>query len=374
LVLIDEIMSGTDPTEGAALAIAILERLTSDGALTLVTTHKGDLKAFAQQTEGVLNGSLDFDPETLSPTFQFRVGIPGSSYAFPIAQKAGLPEPIINRAQEVRGSERVSLDNLMLELQEQLLRTTKENLQAEQERRKFQALQNQLEEKLKSASALEYKYKEKAIAEAEKILAQANQAVEQAVRIIKEGEASKEAIKSAHQTIENARASVPARRKRIRSAEKSAPGPITAGDRVRLQDGETAGTVIQNKDSQGRFLVQMGAFKIRAEEAKLIKLEPLKKEKQERVRVKYQLARENIAPEIDLRGLDSQEAATRLEKYLYQAANANFRRIDIIHGKGGGILRKVVSEILSKSDYVKSFRTGGWGEGDFGVTVAELEE
>lgn len=378
LVLIDEIMSGTDPNEGTALAISLLEKLTSEGALTLATTHKGDLKAFAHRTEGVMNGSLEFDPVNLSPTYRFRTGIPGSSYAFAIADKVGFPGELIDRSREIRGEDRGSLDNLILELQEKLSKVERDSLSVDEERRRCESLQNQLEEKLKNARSIEKKLQEKAIADADKVLADANRAIEQAVREIREKEASTESIKSARLAIEQARKNIPKRRRKPVRQEKRAQGPIEIGDRVQMEESDVIGAVTQGRDSHGRFLVESGSIKIWVEGSKLIKLQPKKGEqseenKRERVRVRYDLSNADVSPEIDLRGLDSREASAQLQEYLLQASRANFNRIDIIHGKGSGVLRKVVADVLAGSDLVKNFRPGSWGEGDYGITIAEME-
>ena len=377
LVLIDEIMSGTDPTEGTALAISLLEKLTFDGAMTLVTTHKGDLKAFAHRTEHVTNGSLEFDPEHLSPTFKFRVGIPGSSYAFVIAQKVGLNLELIGRAKDIRGESRGSLDNLILELQSKLTKVDRDRIDVDAEIRKYKTLQNELEDKLKNAKAIEVKMREKAEAEAEKILAEAGKIVEQAVRDIKEKGASKESIKTAHEGIKAARSSRESHRKKnITEQKRKNQGPIRIGDRVKIEDGETSGIVIDAKESKGRYLVESGGIKIWMEGKKLIKLDHPgtvdKNKNKDRVRVHYKLDTDDISPKIDLRGLDKEEASKQIEKYLHRASLANLNEIQIIHGKGDGILRQLVGEMLKNNELVKSSKPGGWGEGDYGVTVVQL--
>ena len=377
LVLIDEIMSGTDPTEGTALAIALLEKLTNDGAMTLVTTHKGDLKAFAHRTENVTNGSLEFDPETLSPTFRFRVGIPGSSYAFVIARKVGLSQELIDRSKELRGESRGSLDNLILELQSKLTKVDRAKIDVEAELRKYKTMQNELEDKLKNAKVIETKMKEKAEADAEKILAEAGRIVEQTVKEIKEKGASKEVIKSAHKSIENARENViKKRKKKAHEIKRKSQGPILIGDRVKLEDGEVAGVVTDVKTSRGQFLVESGGIKIWMEGKKLIKIENSAKSKQksheDRVKVRYSFDSEGVSPKIDLRGLDKEEASKVMEQYLHRASMANLTELEIIHGKGDGILRKLVGELLGQSNLVGKFKPGGWGEGDYGVTIAEM--
>ena len=377
LVLIDEILSGTDPTEGTALAISLLEKLTKDGAMTLVTTHKGDLKAFAHRTEKVMNGSLEFDPENLSPTFRFRVGIPGSSYAFVIAQKVGLNTELIDRAKNIRGESRGSLDNLILELQSKLTKVDRDRIDVDAEIRKYKTLQNELEDKLKNAKAIEAKMREKAEAEAEKILAEAGKIVEQAVKEIKEKGASKESIRTAHEGIKTAKSGREKhRKKKVTEQKRKDQGPIRIGDKVKMEDGEVSGIVTDAKEAKGQFLIESGGIKIWMEGKKLIKIDhPAATEKnknKDRVKVHYKLDVDDISPKIDLRGLDKEEAAKQIEKYLHRASMANLNEIQIIHGKGDGILRKLVGDLLKESDLVKSSKPGGWGEGDYGVTIVQL--
>jgi len=377
LVLIDEIMSGTDPTEGTALAISILERLTADKSMTMVTTHKGDLKAFAHRSENVMNGSLEFDPENLSPTFRFRAGVPGSSYAFAIAKRVGLSEELIDRATGIRGEDRGSLDNLIIELQEKMSVIEREKLQVDTEKRNAQKLQNLLDEKLKNAREIEAKLKQKAQEEAEKILADAGKLVELAIKEVKETGASKESIKSARENVAKARETFNRNKNKQKIQKiKRDQGPIVTGDRVRMEDSEVPGTVIEPKNSKGKVLVETGGIRIWIDEKSLIKLEPVQKsdknrKKPDQIRVKYDIDT-GASYELDLRGYDSIEAAKRLEKFLFQASMSNLNEVSIIHGKGDGILRRVVGEVLKGSDLVKSSRSGEWGAGDYGVTIAEM--
>ena len=375
IALIDEIMTGTDPAEGTALAIALLEKLTADGALTMCTTHKGDLKAYAHRTEGVINGSLEFDPDSLSPTYRFLIGIPGSSYAFSLAKNVGLPEDLIERAEELRGSDRGALENLLLELTSKMSEVEKLRIAAAAAEAKSEALRNQLENDLKNAKALEKKLVEKAEEEAERALKDANRVIEQVVKQIREQNASKEAVTAVHSIIENYRQEFQQRRKSKRlKPEKPAQGPILLGDRVRLEDTETTGVVIEGKNAKGRLLVEAGGIRIWIDEEKLIKLPPLgKKDQSRQVKVRIEAETTAACAVLDIRGLNSAEAAVKVEEYLVQASSANFSRVDIIHGKGSGVLRKVVGDILKDNPAVASFRPGEWGQGDYGVTVVELK-
>ena len=376
LVLIDEIMSGTDPAEGTALAIALLEKLTSDGALTLCTTHKGDLKAFAHKAEGVINGSLEFDPASLSPTYRFMVGIPGSSYAFSLAKKVGLPEDIIDRAENLRGADRSALESLLLELSERMTEIDRMKVSAAAAEVKAEALRNQLEDDLKNAKSIEKKLVEKAEAEAEKVLSDANRIIEHAVKQIRQKGGDKDSVKEAHDLIAESKKRFKKRNTSKKTAQvKREQGPIETGDRVRLEDSETTGIVREGKNSKGRMLVECGGIKIWLDESKLIKLPPPgKKDTEKQIKVRYDLSSEKVSPTLDIRGLDSLQAVVVVEEYLIQASTENFDRVDIIHGKGTGVLRKVVGDILSGNPAVKSFKPGEWGQGDYGVTIVEMKQ
>ena len=374
LILIDEIMSGTDPSEGTALAIALLEKLTAECAITIVTTHKGDLKAYAHRAEGVMNGSLEFDPETLSPTYSFLYGIPGSSYAFALAQKVGLPESIIEASENLRGEDRGAMESLIIELQEKLTALEREKAAVYSQRLRAESLTRQLEDKLKSAKSISAKMRSRAESDAEKILTEANRALESAIQQIREGGASKEAIRSARELIDDTKSAFKRKRRKKPITPRKVQTPIEVGDRVHLEDSDVRGIVIGSKDKKGRFLLETGGVKVWLKESMLIKITASdERNRSEKIRVKYDFAPASISPELDLRGLDSQQAAALLEEYLNHSVNANLKRVDIIHGKGRGVLRKIVGDLLAKSAAVKSYRLGEFGEGDTGVTIVELK-
>ncbi|MBC8204688.1 MAG: Smr/MutS family protein [FCB group bacterium] len=374
LALIDEILSGTDPNEGTALAIAIMEKLTADRALTLVTTHKGDLKAYAHNAEGVINGSMEFDGETLSPTYRFRPGIPGSSYAFAISKKVGLSEELIERARQIQGEKKHELDSLIVELQTKLNEANKIAVKSEAERIKWETQRNLYTEKLKGIKSIEEKLKEKAMAEAERIMADANRTLELAVKAVREGGASKDAIKSAHEIIETGRERMSKRRRKKTISKEAVTEPIAVGDRVRIEESGVTGEILLVKDKERKFLILAGGLKIWMNREDLIKLKPQKEVKSQDIKIKHSISVATISPEIDIRGLDGAEAASKLEEYLAKISFENFDRVDIIHGKGKGVLKKVTTDILQENPSVKSFRHGRWGEGDDGVTIVELKK
>ena len=372
LVLIDEIMSGTDPNEGSALAIAIMERLTADSALTLVTTHKGDLKAYAHRAEKAVNGSMEFDAQTLSPTYRFRAGIPGSSYAFAISQQVGLSEEITSRARKIQGEEREALDGLIIELQAKLSEAIKESAKSKAAREKWEIQQNLYTDRLKNIKTIERKLKEKAEARAEAIIAEAKRSLEQAVKTIREGDASKEAIKAAHEIIDRSRDKL-ARPKKSGKL-KPASGPIKIGDRVKIEDTDIIGEVLDQKKGSGKFLVLAGDLKMWTNAGNLFKVETEDGGKRREVKVHHTITVSHIPPELDIRGLDGIEAAAQIEEYMAKVSSEHYERIDIIHGKGRGVLKKVTADVLEGSPYVKSFRHGKWGEGNDGVTIVELKQ
>ncbi len=375
MALIDEIMSGTDPAEGTALAIAVLEKLTKDGAITLCTTHKGDLKAFAHKTDGVINGSLEFDPTSLSPTYRFLVGIPGSSYAFSLAKKVGFPEDIIHQAENLRGRDRGALESLLLELNEKMTEVERMKISAAAHEAKVKSMQKQLQEQLKNVRTTEKKLIEKAEKEAEKVLANANRVIENAVKEIREKKASPEAVKSAHMMLEKNKTMFYKRRKYRGKQKQLKREPIHPGDRVKLMETDITGEIIDGKNSKGKFLVEAGSFKIWVDEESLIKISPPKKthKKPDKTKISYRLPEDTLSPTLDIRGLDSKQAAVKLEEYIIKAVSADFQQVEIIHGKGAGILRKVVNDLLADNPEVESCKPGEFGAGDYGVTVVKLK-
>ena len=369
LVLIDEIASGTDPQEGAALASAILELLTRAGCLTIVTTHHGMLKTFAFENPAVQNGGMEFNQESLTPTYRFRAGVPGSSYALEMADRMLLPRQIIERSRQLKGKESSKLEDLILALEQQSqeLRGAIEKSRAEGE--EYRRLKTDYQEKVKHIQQELRDTKAQALLQAKQILAEANSLVERTIMEIKESGASKEAVRAVKKELA-------ALRTHFESEEESPqPGPeqsdrksIEIGDRVRLKSTSAVGEVGAIIDDR-TVQVLVGSLKVivpvQDVEITLIKTE-------KRLYQETNIDSHDVIREIDLRGLFGDEAIAQIDKLLDSALLSGLTRVEIIHGKGTGALRKRVSEYLKKNSQIKSFRLGEWNEGGGGVTVVEL--
>jgi len=376
LVLIDEIGAGTDPEEGSALAMAILEELTARRVLTLATTHQSALKAFAYRTPGVENGSMAFDVETLRPTYRFRSGIPGSSYAFEIAGRMGLTPALIGRAQELVGAQKDRLEGLILELESKIQHFNEAGRAADLRESEYRGLAQLYQERSDALHREEKALKRKAAAEAEEILRQTNTTVEQTIREIRENQARTETIRAAKQALEAQRHQVEAVLEQTREviaapAERVEPGPVRNGDAVRWVKMSSVGEVVSEPDQQGRVLVRVEGIKIKAPLGELQKVSRRELRRQGGTHIALDET-ETVRHEVDLRGLRAEEAIERVERYLDEAVMAGFTEVRIIHGKGTGALRASIGRFLRDHPRVSAARLGNWNEGNSGVTVVEL--
>ncbi len=377
LVLIDEIGSGTDPDEGAALAIALLEKFTLIGCVTIVSTHQGALKVFAHETEGVENGSMEFNRETLVPTYHFQLGIPGSSYAYEIAKRWGLAEEITDRARELVGSKKDKFENLLEDLENRMqeYRAISNELSIKQTQLNglIKLYQQKSEELIKGEREL----KQNAIEESNQILQQANKAIEQAIKQIKEQQASREAIRAAHQLIKQEKEKLRKEQERIIrkkkeiSSTKKPLEQVTLGQEVFWIPYQSNGIVLSEPDAANKVLIQAGEVKVKVPLNELTYADKSTTESEvTRFRTNFQKLNSN---EIDVRGLRVDEAIIAVDKFLDEAILSGLDQVYIIHGKGTGALRKAVHEFLDKHLRVKTKEFPQWSLGDTGMTVVELK-
>ncbi len=376
LVLIDEIGSGTDPDEGAALAVAILEKLTTIACITVVSTHLGALKIFAHETPAVENGSMEFNRETLQPTYHFRLGIPGSSYASEIAKRWGLPDEIILRARELVGSKKNRFENLLEDLESRLQKYRSLSEAASIKQTELDGLLKLYRQKYDEISSNEKKLKKQAIEESDQIVQQANKAIEQAIKKIREEQASREAIKTAHELINQEKQKIRQERKHIEKTPIETPLPrksiekATIGAEVFWADYQLNGTILSEPDAEGRVLIQTDGMKVKVP-VKDLSSASHKKEKTSfaDVKVTYEKLQSN---ELDLRGFRVDEALIEVDKFLDEAILSGLNEVYIIHGKGTGALMKAIHEFLDRHRRVKSKGFPKWNLGDTGMTVVEL--
>ena len=387
LVLFDELGAGTDPVEGAALAIAVIQQVRQAGARVAATTYYAEHKTFAMTTAGVENASCEFDVETLSPTYRLLIGIPGKSNAFAISQRLGLPETVITAAKEQMNGESVRFEDVLtqLEAKRQALEKREQEAerlyrQREEDARKAREFREQMERAKENARS-------RGEAEAKRILRDARTAADQVFSEL--SEMRKAQAKAERSMNENeARAAL---RRRLNEAEEAVSKrdarqepipkpsrPIRKGDLVELPGVKTPAEVV-SVGSDGMLQLKAGILKMkaRADEVRLIEDdERAARKKQPPVPIRQSAGRalrSSAARELDIRGLETLEAEGVVENFLSAAVMGKLETVVIIHGKGTGALRKAVHDILRRNKAVKSFRLGVYGEGESGVTVVTLK-
>ena len=391
LILFDELGAGTDPVEGAALAIAIIQDVRGKGALTAATTHYAELKTFAMTTAGVENASCEFDVQTLRPTYRLLIGIPGKSNAFAISRRLGLDESVIEAAKAQMDSESVRFEDVLTQLEEKRQRLEKAQNEAdrlwqqrEEDARKARTFREQMEKAKENART-------KGEAEARRIVRQAQQQADQVFAEL--DQLRKQQQRADYQTVNDGKADV---RRRLKEAEAAlhqhdeaaepipAPSrPIAAGDTVELAGVRTAAAVLA-VNGDGTLLLQAGKMKMTVKASQVRLLETAeeiaeKKKQAAKSRAGGSSATVQISTgarasaELDIRGLETLEAESVVENYLDAAQRSKLGTVTIIHGKGTGALRAAVHQMLKKNRAVKSFSLGRYGEGEAGVTVVELK-
>ena len=381
LILFDELGAGTDPVEGAALAAAVIESARELGALVAATTHYAELKVYAMTTPGVENASCEFNVDTLAPTYRLVMGIPGKSNAFAISRRLGLPEEIIDRAAARLDAENVRFEDVLTKLDQQRQEMEKDRAEARRLKLEMEQSAGKAREYRKRLEEERSKVVEKAQAEARAIIQEARDASDLALSELKE---LKKRQDLDWQQVNDGRAEAC---RLLNEAERSIGGaaqepeappptrPARAGDTVELVSMGTRASVLSvNKD--GTLQLQAGILKITAkqDEVRVVEGETQSQKEARRIvqRAQHTLRAAAAPSEIDLRGMMTDEAIAVLDRFLDTAMMGKLESVTIIHGKGTGAVRKAVREHLKRSRYIKSFRPGRYGEGEDGVTVAEL--
>ena len=384
LVLFDELGAGTDPTEGAALAIAILNHLQKQGIRTMATTHYSELKVYALSTPGVENASCEFDVETLRPTYRLLIGVPGKSNAFAISGKLGLPSYIIDEAKKQISEQDESFEDVISTLEANRVTIEKERLEIEKYKEEIHTLKSQLEAKQEKLDQRKERIIQEANEEAHAILREAKEYADQTMKnfhkfgqaniSVKEMEAERQKLRQKMTKVE----------KNISIKEKKTTGSLKAsdlhlGDGVKVLSLNLKGTVSSLPDSKGFLFVQMGIMrsKIHISDLALLQEEAVitapNMQKTSAGKIKMSKS-SSVGIEINLLGKTVDEAIAELDKYLDDAYLAHIPSVRIVHGKGTGALRKGVHNYLRKVKYVSSFRLGEFGEGDAGVTIVEFKK
>ena len=382
LVLFDELGAGTDPAEGAALAMAIIEFCRKMGSRVVATTHYAELKLYAMRTKGVINASCEFDVETLQPTYKLLIGIPGKSNAFAISRKLGLSEEILKEADDLVGKSDKDFEDVLSQLEQQRQQMESARMEAERLKQETAKIKQQSEEYHAQLRKEKEKAMEAARKEAQYIIeearAAANIASEELKALRKQLKDSADAT-GINQRQAELRRNLNEVEDKLRSSQPKQERPqptrgVMVGDTVELLKlGTKASVIAINKD--GTYQLQAGILKItvRADEIYLLEQDNPYKQKHERPKHSgREMKMSAMASEVDLRGMDTLEAICVLERYLDEAMRSNISPVRIIHGKGTGALRAAVQQSLKKNKFIKKFRLGMYGEGEDGVTIAEF--
>jgi DNA mismatch repair protein MutS2 len=375
LVLLDEIGAGTEPSEGSALAIAILSHLNDQGCLTLSTTHYGALKSFVQGREGMINSAMEFDRQALKPTYRLNIGLPGASYGLEIASRLGLPEGIVTEARSRLDSKSIRLEELISEIEDTKRRMEQREREASDQLTMVREMSQEYQARLQGLKEELKELKQQAKQEAKDILAGARSASEMAVAAIRKEQASKESIKQARGILAEAEAKFGLTGQpepRPGDDHRAIEGPLKIGQTVFVPSVQKEGEVVALPDSGGKVKVQVGGIRMTV---KLDQLRSLERDiGQKAGLVKTVLEEErHFNSELHLLGRRAEESLELLDRYLDEAVLLGVGSVRIVHGKGGGVLRQVVKEALAKDSRVKSYRLGQWNEGQDGVTVVELK-
>lgn len=383
LVLFDELGAGTDPTEGAALAMSILECLHQMGAIAVATTHYSELKVYALSTKGVENACCEFDVETLKPTYKLLIGVPGKSNAFAISRRLGLTDDVLDRAKEFLTQEDIEFEDVLLSIEKNRSETERDRTAAKVLRTEVETLKRELEEQKRRFETQKEKLTREAREEAKKIIQQAKleseELLEQMRRIQQENERSEREraaeeirlkLKSKINSLEESLAeSVMPKKGYVKPPENLKPG-----DSVLIVNLNQKGVVVTPPGKDGEAVIQAGIMKINVHitNLKLINEQTQEVHRTGAGRIGSSKSG-HISLEVDLRGMNLDDATETVDKYLDDASIAGLNEVMVIHGKGTGVLRSGIHQFLKRHHHVKSFRLGKYGEGESGVTVVELK-
>ena len=378
LILFDELGSGTDPTEGAALAVAIIETLNKRGCRIIATTHYSELKGYALRTVGVENASVEFDVETLKPTYRLLIGVPGKSNAFEISKRLGLSNDVILKAKDFMSEENLQFEDLIRDLQEKSILANRDAREAKRIKDEAEALKKKYDEKLKKLDIIRDKVYNEARQEAKQIISDAKDEADEIVKAMRElekmgiAEGGRNRLEEERRKLKASLEEKEAAMIKSRENTGEAITKVTLGMEAFLPSLNQRVIIVSNPDNKGDVQVEAGIMKISVKLKDLRKVpdEPKKKEKRKR---EVKLNMKSVDSRIDLRGMDSEEACYRTDKYLDEAYLGNLGEVTIVHGKGTGILRKAINDMLKRHPHVKSYRLGVYGEGGDGVTIVELK-
>ena len=372
LVLIDELGTGTDPLEGAALGQAVLEELINKKTFTVVTTHHSGLKAFADKHDAVVNAAMEFDTTHLMPTYRLQLGLPGSSYALEIAMRMGLKDAVIQRARELMGTDQVKLENLLLEVETLKTRIEEENRSVQRNKKTLDNLITEYESRVASIREKHDKVDRKIAEELERIVTESRSKIEHAVKDIREKDASREAIIEAKKTLETVQQSA---RKRIRKKKPSVTttmkSTVKVGDWAKVDGITGAGQIVEIQAGKKKAAINING-KLLWVSMNTLHTVQIQKEKDTRRVGASVTVDEIVSYKLDIRGMRLDEARDVLEKFLDRALLAGLNQLQIIHGKGTGALQKMTHEVLKSTPGISKFHFENFDRGGTGATIVEL--
>lgn len=371
LILFDELGAGTDPSEGAALAMSILDHVRNLGALVMATTHYPELKAYSYNREGVMNASVEFDVETLSPTYKLLMGVPGRSNAFDISKKLGLSLNIINKAKTMIGTDEQEINNMIESLEKNSKRVDEQRIELDRLVKEAQATHDELAKQYQQYQNYEKSLMDEAKEKANQRVKSATKEADAILKELRELRDQKGADVKEHELIDKKKQlDDQYEAKSIKqNVQKQKYDKIQAGDEVKVLSYGQKGEVLELVGEE-EAVVQMGILKMKLP---IEDLEKMKKKKEKPTKMVTRSNRQTVKTELDLRGYRYEDALIELDQYLDQAVLSNFEQVYIIHGKGTGALQKGVQQHLKRHKSVKTFRGGMPSEGGFGVTVASLK-
>ena len=386
LVLVDELGAGTDPTEGAALAIAILERFYDSGALTMATTHYNELKKYALATSGVENAAMEFDVETLTPTYRLLIGVPGKSNAFEISKKLGLSESVIERASEHIKHGDMEFENVISSIEDDKRKAAADRLDAESMRAEIEERLKKLEEKEKAISEKRADIIAEAKREARELLRETKSAVKDVQKDLRRLQKSGAhtnlntgALEKSRRKINEAEDLVSEKVVKQVNSEPVSADTLKIGDRVKLLTIGQNGTILSLPDEKGNLMINIGALKVKARLQDLMLINEGKDRKpQAKSSSKYgSLLRSkssSVSASINVMGKNLEDALADVEKYLDDVYMAGLDMVSIIHGRGGGILKDGIRQMLKRKKYVDSYGAASYNDGGEGVTIVRMRK
>jgi len=369
LVLIDEIGTGTDPTEGAAIASGVLITLRDKGAIVLATTHHGSLKVIANQLEGFQNASMEFDTNELKPTYIFNQGMPGSSYAFEVAQRIGLDEKFINLAKEFLETDKIKIEEFLISLEKKSKALREQLHKLELENLRLKSLSNLYQEKIDKLE----KQKKEILADtkrkADEILETINKKLENAIKNIKESNAARDVIKREKQEIEVTKKEI--KKIFLHQIKEESQYELKVGDYASIKGTTSVGIIEELDKEKDKALLTIGSIKIKAKYSELV---PAKKSEVEDYQPKkFDIATDNVNYRLDIRGKRADEAELEIIKFLDNANMQGLDKVEILHGKGTGALKQLVKSILTNYKGVKNFYYANIEYGGDGITIVEFQ-